>query len=147
MDTSITRILVAEDNPADVYLLREAMSHQAERVELIVVSDGEQALEFIDRTAAFADAPIPDLFVLDLNLPKSDGSDVLKRIREKPEYTGVPVVVLTSSDSPRDRSVVSSLGAESFLTKPSDLDEFLALGEKLMKFIRQSASEPSAAGK
>jgi CheY-like chemotaxis protein len=147
MDTSVTRILVAEDNPADVYLLREAMSHRSEPVELIVVSDGEEALEFIDRTGSHAGAPFPDLFVLDLNLPKSDGSDVLKRIREKPEYTHVPVVILTSSDSPRDRSVVSSLGAECFLTKPSDLDEFLALGETLMKFIRQSASEPSAAGK
>ncbi|HET8549203.1 MAG TPA: response regulator [Bryobacteraceae bacterium] len=141
------RILVAEDNPADVYLLREAMSQQRDPVELVVVSDGEEALEFIDRTARHADAPIPDLFVLDLNLPKSDGSDILKRIREKPEYAGVPVVILTSSDSPRDRNVISNLGVESFLTKPSDLDEFLALGDKLLQFIRQTASEPSAAAK
>jgi CheY-like chemotaxis protein len=147
METPVTRILVAEDNPADVYLLREAMSRGAEPVELIIVSDGEEALEFIDRTGKHAGAPVPDLFVLDLNLPKSDGSDVLKRIRQKPEFGGVPVVILTSSDSPRDRNVVSSLGAESFLTKPSDLDEFLALGDTLMKFIRHSASEPSAAAK
>lgn len=147
MDTRVTRILVAEDNPADVYLLREAMSQRPEPVELIVVSDGEEALEFINRSGRYEYAPVPDLFVLDLNLPKSDGSDVLKRIRERDEYADVPVVILTSSDSPRDRSVISSLGAESFLTKPSDLDEFLALGDKLMQFIRHSASEPSAAAK
>jgi CheY-like chemotaxis protein len=143
----VTRILVAEDNPADVYLLREAMSQRSEPVELIVVSDGEEALEFINRTGRYVAAPIPDLFVLDLNLPKSDGSDVLKRIREKTEYADIPVVILTSSDSPRDRSLISSLGAESFLTKPSDLDEFLALGETLMKFVRHSATGPSVAGK
>src|SRR5919112_1367835 len=98
MENRVTRILVAEDNPADVYLLREAMRRQDETIELIVVSDGEEALEFIDRTGRYAGAPIPDLFVLDLNLPKSDGSDVLKRIREKPEFGDVPVVILTSSD-------------------------------------------------
>ena len=131
----VIRILVAEDNPADVYLLREAMSLEGGDVELMIVSDGEQALDYVQRAGQFADAAVPHLVVLDLNLPKSDGSDVLRRIRETPEYSGVPVVVLTSSDSPKDRQTIEDLGASSFITKPSDLDEFLSLGRRLLGFL------------
>jgi two-component system, chemotaxis family, response regulator Rcp1 len=136
----VTRILVAEDNPADVYLLREAFSLEGQDVELVVVTDGEQALEFVQRQGAFSTAPIPDLIVLDLNLPKSDGSDVLRCIRQTEVYAGVPVVVLTSSDSPRDRKTIESLGASSFITKPSDLDSFLALGRTLIGFVSPAGS-------
>jgi CheY-like chemotaxis protein len=137
----VTKILVAEDNPADVYLLREALSRESidRGVELIVVTDGEQALEYVQRVGSFKDAVVPDLVVLDLNLPKSDGSDVLRCIRQTQAYAGIPVVVLTSSDSPRDRKVVESLGANAFLTKPSDLDAFLALGRTLLGFSAPSA--------
>src|SRR5688500_18293199 len=132
----VTKILVAEDNPADVYLLREALNRESigRNVELMVVSDGEQALEYIQRLGNFSDAVIPDLVVLDLNLPKSDGSDVLRCIRQTPAYAGIPVVVLTSSDSPRDRTAAENLGANAFITKPSDLDAFLALGRTLLGF-------------
>ena len=133
----VTRILVAEDNPADVYLLREAFSLEGQDVDLLVVTDGEQALEFVQRQGQFSNAAIPDLIVLDLNLPKSDGSDVLRCIRETEAYAGIPVVVLTSSDSPRDRKTIESLGASSFITKPSDLDSFLALGRTLIGFVTQ----------
>ena len=78
----MARILVAEDNPADIYLLREALSLAANDVDLLVVSDGEEALEYVQRQGRFQDAIVPDLVVLDLNLPKSDGSDVLRCIRE-----------------------------------------------------------------
>src|SRR5688572_3027310 len=100
------RFLVVEDNPSDVYLLREALSLQGTQVDLTVVSDGEQALKFVQRKGEFQDAATPDLVVLDLNLPKSDGGDVLRCIREDTSYSGVPVVVLTSSDSPRDRKAI-----------------------------------------
>ena len=129
----MTRILVAEDNPADVYLLREAFNVAGEDIEILVVSDGEQALEYVQRQGRFGNAAVPDLVVLDLNLPKSDGGDVLRCIRETPAYSDVPVVVLTSSDSPRDRKTAESLGANCFITKPSDLDAFLALGRTLMR--------------
>ena len=129
----MTRILVAEDNPADVYLLREAFNVSGEEIEILVVSDGEQALEYVQRQGRFGNAAVPDLVVLDLNLPKSDGGDVLRCIRETPAYADVPVVVLTSSDSPRDRKTAESLGANCFITKPSDLDAFLALGRTLMR--------------
>jgi two-component system, chemotaxis family, response regulator Rcp1 len=148
-----TRILVAEDNPADVYLLKEAFSLQGADVDLIVVGDGEQALEYVQNEGRTREAPIPDLIILDLNLPKSDGSDVLRCIRENRAYVGVPVVVLTSSDSPRDRKSVESLGASCFITKPSDLDAFLALGRTLMSFAgsripttKKDAGRPAHAG-
>ena len=128
-------ILIAEDNPADVYLLREALSLEKQDVELVVVSDGEEAIQYVQGQGRFRGAAIPDLVVLDLNLPKSDGNDILRCIRETSSYEGVPVVVLTSSDSPRDRSAIAALGADSFITKPSDLDAFLSLGRTLLDFI------------
>ena len=136
-----TRILVAEDNPADVYLLREAFSIDGQEVDLVVVTDGEQALEFVQKQGEYSNAAVPDLIVLDLNLPKSDGSDVLRCIRNTDAYKEIPVVVLTSSDSPRDRKTIESLGASSFITKPSDLDSFLALGRTLIGFV--SPQDPS----
>ena len=139
----MARILLAEDNPADVYLLREALGPQANEIEICVVSDGEQALDYVTRKGEFGSTQIPDLVVLDLNLPKSDGSDVLRCIRETKEYEGVPVVVLTSSDSPRDRKVIESLGASCFITKPSDLDAFLSLGRTLLGFIDVAKSGAS----
>ena len=132
------RILVVEDNPADVYLLREALSLEGKQVDLTVVIDGEQALKYVQRKGEFEGATTPDLVVLDLNLPKSDGGDVLRCIREDSNYAGVPVVVLTSSDSPRDRKTIESLGADRFITKPSDLDEFMALGRTLIGFLGMS---------
>jgi DNA-binding response OmpR family regulator len=101
-------------------------------VELIVVSDGEEALDFVARQGKYVSAPAIDLVILDLNLPKSDGGDVLRSIRENSRLAGVPVVVLTSSDSPRDRAAAERLGANSYITKPTDLDEFLALGSRLL---------------
>jgi CheY-like chemotaxis protein len=138
----VTRILVAEDNPADVYLLREAFSLEGQEVDMTVVTDGEQALDYVQRQGSFSNVAIPDLIVLDLNLPKSDGSDVLRCIRESDAYRGVPVVVLTSSDSPRDRKTIESLGASCFITKPSDLDSFLALGRTLIGFIQAPDAPP-----
>jgi two-component system, chemotaxis family, response regulator Rcp1 len=137
----VTRILVAEDNPADVYLLREAFNVVANDIELLVVSDGEEALDYVQGQGRFGNAIVPDLIVLDLNLPKSDGGDVLRCIRKTSAYSSVPVVVLTSSDSPRDRKTAESLGANCFITKPSDLDEFLALVRTLMGIV--STAKPS----
>ena len=81
-------ILLAEDNPADVYLLREALSLEGREIQLIVMSDGEQALNYVTRRGRYQNAAIPDLVVLDLNLPKSDGSDVLRCIRETHRLSG-----------------------------------------------------------
>ncbi|MBC8166781.1 MAG: response regulator [Bryobacteraceae bacterium] len=130
------KIFLAEDNPADVYLLREALGADADsQIELMVVQDGEEALDFVNKRGKYASVPNPDLIVLDLNLPKSDGTDVLKSIRESDEFHDIPVVILTSSDSPRDRAAAEELGADGYITKPSDLDAFLLLGDRLRAFV------------
>ena len=128
-------IFLAEDNPADVYLLKEALAAESsEAIEVVVAQDGEEALDFVERRGLFQDAARPDLIILDLNLPKSDGSDVLRSIRESADLSSIPVVILTSSDSPRDRATVERLGASHYITKPSDLDAFLALGGRLLSY-------------
>lgn len=135
---SAVKIFLAEDNPADVYLLREALGiNEHDGVELMVVHDGEQAIDFIRRREGFESVPAPDLIVLDLNLPKSDGSEVLRQVRSSEEFRSIPVVILTSSDSPSDRACAEQLGASAYLTKPSDLDAFLALGDQLRAFVPQ----------
>jgi two-component system response regulator len=139
------RIFLAEDNPADVYLLREALGvDQDTQLELLVVQDGEEALDFVYRRGKFVSVPNPDLVVLDLNLPKSDGNDVLKAIRETEDLRDVPVVILTSSDSPKDRDAAERLGANGYITKPSDLDEFLSLGDQLRAFVACGSNEAHA---
>lgn len=141
------RILLAEDNPADVYLLREAFSTSTnEELDLTVVADGEQALNFVQRNEKFSELLRPDLIVLDLNLPKNDGTDVLRSIRERDDLSGVPVVILTSSDSPRDRQLAEKLGATSYITKPSDLDAFLNLGRRLLEIAASRNGHRQAGG-
>ncbi|MDZ4799112.1 MAG: response regulator [Bryobacteraceae bacterium] len=129
------KIFLAEDNPADVYLLRQALGVQTgSEIELLVAQDGEEAMEYVNRKGRFCGLPRPDLIVLDLNLPKTDGSDILRAVRESNELREVPVVILTSSDSPRDRATAERLGADGYITKPSDLDAFLSLGSILRAY-------------
>jgi CheY-like chemotaxis protein len=139
---SLKRILLVEDNPADVYLIREAILDHARinDLQFLVVTDGEQAIDFVLRRNSFAGAARPDLIVLDLNLPKSDGVDVLRCIRERSDLLDVPVVVLTSSDSAADRSATERLGANNFITKPADLDAFMAIGGTLLSYVDRSSS-------
>ena len=136
------KIFLAEDNPADVYLLRIAFEEtDLKNVELIVVNDGEEALEYVSNCQRHHQGGNkPDLFVLDLNLPKADGSDILRRIRESELFRDVPVVVLTSSDSPRDRETAQRLGATDYLTKPTDLTKFLDLGGVLLNYAMQRSA-------
>jgi CheY-like chemotaxis protein len=129
------RILVAEDNPADVYLLREALASASRApIELVIVKDGQEALQFVAAHEQVDGGQTVDLVVLDLNLPKNDGAEVLRSIRESDRFCSVPVVILTSSDSPVDKANAERLGASCYITKPSDLDAYLALGPKLMRF-------------
>jgi CheY-like chemotaxis protein len=139
-------ILLAEDNPADVYLIREAICKYRglKDLNLIVVTDGEQAIDFILRRGRFGQSCRPDLIILDLNLPKSDGVDVLRCVREQSDLSNVPVVILTSSDSPTDRSATESLGADSFITKPSDLDAFMELGGMLLSYVERKTKRITA---
>src|ERR1700681_4831675 len=121
-------ILVAEDNPADVYLIREALREHGVDCTVRVASDGTDVLRIISPERSPAEADGLGLIILDLNLPRHDGIEILQRLRESVRLAHVPVVVLTSSDSPRDRLIATELGAARFLRKPSNLEQFLSLG-------------------
>jgi chemotaxis family two-component system response regulator Rcp1 len=120
------RILLVEDNPADVFLIKEAMRTHGIPFDLEWFADGEDAVAHIDGLSP--SASIPDAILLDLNLPKLDGKEVLGRIRQNARLKFVPVAILTSSDSPHDRRETARLGASIYIKKPPTLDEFLDVG-------------------
>jgi two-component system, chemotaxis family, response regulator Rcp1 len=130
----IVEILLVEDNPADVELTRETFELAKIRNRLHVVVDGVQALEFVRREGQFADAVRPDLILLDLNLPRMDGREVLTALKTDPALTCIPVVVLTSSDAEKDILKSYSLGANCYITKPVDLDQFADIVRSIEDF-------------
>jgi CheY-like chemotaxis protein len=118
-------VLLAEDNPADVYLIREALREHDVICNLSVAHDGKEALRIIDGVSE--DGVPLSLIILDLNLPRHDGIEILEHLL-KGGRQRIPVIVLTSSDSPRDRQLATRLGADRYLRKPSELESFLSLG-------------------
>jgi CheY-like chemotaxis protein len=123
----MAEILIGEDNPADVYLIRIALQEHAIDLPLRVAADGQELLRIIDEEERVGQTQTT-LIILDINLPRHDGLEILKRLRRSGPLSGVPVAVLTSSDSPRDRLASADLGAARFLQKPSSLEQFLKLG-------------------
>lgn len=117
-------ILLVEDNPADVDLTQETLAYAKIRNRLHVVNDGEDALAFLRRQGRYSEAIRPDLILLDLNLPRKDGREVLAELKADPELRSIPVVVLTSSDAEKDVVRSYHLGANCYVTKPVDLDQF-----------------------
>jgi CheY-like chemotaxis protein len=136
-------ILLAEDNAADVYLVREALREHGVECALRVASDGAEVLRMLSSEESIADAQRLGLIILDLNLPRHDGTEILQRLSEIGELAHVPVVVLTSSDSPRDRLVASQFGAACYLRKPSSLEQFLSLGAVFKELLEQSKTSPA----
>ena len=128
-------ILLAEDNPSDVYLIRIALQEHGIDLPLQVVADGGEVLRIICRQATLDETEL-NLIILDLNLPRHDGIEILRRLREAELLARIPVVVLTSSDSPRDRTLANELGAARFLRKPSNLEQFLSLGAVFKELLR-----------
>jgi two-component system, chemotaxis family, response regulator Rcp1 len=129
---SRAQILVIEDNSSDVFLLKRALNQQTVLFALTHLAKGDQALAFIRREGAYRDAPIPDLILVDLNLSKYNGEDILRKIREAKHLTRALVCVWSSSESRRDRARIMDLGVAQFVTKPAGLDQFLEIG-KLIK--------------
>jgi CheY-like chemotaxis protein len=127
-------VLLADDNPGDVILIREALKDRGFDFELIVQPDGEKMAGYLDRIDA-GDAPCPDVVLLDLNLPKKDGFLLLERIRKSVPCQDIPVIIVTSSDSARDREATARLGANEYFRKPSDVDEYMRLGEIVRKHL------------
>ncbi len=118
-------ILLVEDSPADVRLTEEAFREGKVRNRLWVVQDGEQAMAFLHQTGEYAQAPRPDLILLDLNLPRKDGRKVLQEIKEHPVLRRIPVVVLTTSRDEVDVLKAYQLHANCYITKPVDFDRFM----------------------
>jgi len=119
-------ILLVEDNPGDVELIQEALRYGGVLNHVSIASDGEQATNFLMRGPGYERAPRPDLILLDLNLPKKDGFEVLSELKAVPALSRIPVVILTSSDADRDILKSYELRANCFVSKPVDVDEFLS---------------------
>jgi len=127
-------ILLVEDNPGDVELTEEALNGAKVRNRLHVVTDGVEAMAFLRREGKYADAPTPDLILLDLNLPRKDGREVLAEIKADPHLGRIPVVVLTTSEAERDVLQTYELHANCFVTKPVDLHQFLEVVKSIEGF-------------
>lgn len=119
------QILLVEDSPTDIELTQEALAEARVANALHVVRDGEEAMAFLRREGAYADAPLPDIVLLDWNLPRMDGGEVLEAIRGDPALTHIPVIVLTTSSSDEDVLRSYRLHANSYVRKPLDLDQFI----------------------
>jgi CheY-like chemotaxis protein len=127
-------ILLVEDSPADVDLTREALEDAKVHNNLFVVSDGVEALSFLRQEGPFADSPRPDLILLDLNLPKKDGREVLAEIKEDPALRRIPVVILTTSSAEQDILRSYDLHANCYVTKPVDLEQFVTVVRSIEDF-------------
>jgi chemotaxis family two-component system response regulator Rcp1 len=134
------RILLIEDNLADVFLIQEALREHKIRAELEVINDGETAYSYWDRYAGVSAAPCPDLILLDINLPRRSGLEILERIRDTPLCAKVNVLIVSSSANARDVEEAKRLGIRGYFRKPTHLEAFLELGA-LRKSIPSGNSE------
>ncbi|ELY60527.1 response regulator receiver protein [Natronococcus amylolyticus DSM 10524] len=128
------QLLLVEDNPGDVRLTREAFKQGRIDNDLHTVSDGSDALDFLHQRGEYEDAPRPDLVLLDLNLPRKDGEEVLADLKDDPQLQSIPVIVLTSSRAEEDIARSYELHANAYLTKPVDPDEFIETVRAFEKF-------------
>jgi CheY-like chemotaxis protein len=125
---------LVEDSPGDVRLTREALKDAKVRISLHVALDGIEAMAFLERAGKHAGAPRPDLILLDLNLPRKDGREVLKEIKESPSLKSIPVVILTTSSSEVDILQSYNLHANCYISKPVDLNGFLKVVQSIDNF-------------
>ena len=135
-------VLLAEDNPGDVVLTKKALKQGKLANNLHVVADGVEAMRYLRQEAEYADALRPDLILLDLNMPRKDGKEVLADIDEEDELSRIPVVVLTSSESEADIARSYELSANAYLTKPVDFDGFVEIVNRLEGFWFQVVKLP-----
>jgi two-component system, chemotaxis family, response regulator Rcp1 len=134
------RILVIEDNASDVFMLGRALKKQDLRYELVHLPTGGDALAFVRRQGIHANAAIPDLILVDLNLSKYTGEEILREIRSAGHLAGIPVCVWSSSRSRRDEALLKEIGISQFINKPAGLDQFMEIG----KIIRDLLAGPES---
>jgi CheY-like chemotaxis protein len=135
-------VLLAEDDPADELITREAFQDNKIGNTLHVVRDGQEALDFLFRRGAYTDAVRPDLILLDLNLPKYDGREVLQLIKNDEDLASIPVVVLTTSSAEEDILRSYKLHANAYVAKPVDLDQFINAVRQIDEFFLQVVRLP-----
>lgn len=140
-------ILLVEDNEADIRLTKEAFKEGKVCNNLYVVKDGEAAMDFLKKRGDYSDRPTPDLILLDLNLPKKDGREVLKEIKEDAGFQKIPVVVLTSSKAEEDIARTYGDYANCYIIKPMDLDQFITIVQAIENFWFAVVKLPSCKGR
>jgi CheY-like chemotaxis protein len=138
-------ILLVEDDPGDVLMTREALEHHKVSNTLHVVSDGVEAIRFLRHEAPYANVPTPGLILLDLNLPRRNGQEVLAEIKQDPELRRIPVVVLTTSKADEDILRSYNLHANAYITKPVDFDRFVEVVRKVDEFFLTVVTLPISA--
>lgn len=127
-------ILLVEDNPADIRLTQEAFKETKIRSTLHVVRDGAEALDFLRRNGRYVTVPRPHMILLDLNLPKKDGRQVLSEIKTSPDFKSIPTVILTTSSAKEDIRHTYNHHANCYITKPADLDQFMDIVKQIEQF-------------
>jgi CheY-like chemotaxis protein len=137
-------VLLVEDDPGDVLLTREVMEHNEITKTLHVASDGQEGLDFLYKRGVHADAPQPDLILLDLNLPKYDGRQLLEQIKSDADLCHIPVVVLTTSSAEEDVLTSYQLHANAYVTKPVDVDQFMKAVRQIDEFFIQVVRLPQS---
>ncbi len=135
-------ILLVEDDPGDELITREAFEHNKLKNNLHVAHDGEQGLDFLYQRGQFEGAPRPDLILLDLNLPKYDGRQLLEKVKSDPDLSRIPIVVLTTSSAEEDILRSYELHANAYVTKPVDLDQFMSAVRQIDEFFVQVVRLP-----
>jgi CheY-like chemotaxis protein len=130
----VVDVLLVEDDQGDILMTREAFEHYKIRNKLHVVTDGDQALQFLRQSGEYAGVPRPGLILLDLNLPRRDGLEVLAELKEDPELRVIPVVILTTSQAEEDILRSYSLHANAYVTKPVDFERFIEVIRQIDSF-------------
>jgi CheY-like chemotaxis protein len=128
-------VLLVDDDPGDTLMIREAFEHNKVSNALASVADGVQAMQYLRREGEYANAPRPDLILLDLNLPRKDGREVLAEIKGDPQLATIPVVVLTTSHAEEDVLKSYQLHANAYVTKPVDFDRFIEVVRQIDEFF------------
>lgn len=136
MPGTAKKIVLVEDNPSDVFLLERALDEHEVSYSLKVIRDGEQALFYLDGLEK-SGGDMPDLIILDLNLPRHDGIEVLAKCRGMEKFLEIPVMILTSSDSPKERERAEELGVHDYVRKPIMLDDFMAVGGRIKAVLNE----------
>jgi CheY-like chemotaxis protein len=135
-------LLLVEDNPGDVRLTQEALREAPIPVNLSVATDGVEAVDFLRRRGKYQGAPRPDLILLDLNLPRKTGPEVLCEIKSDPDLKRIPVLIMTTSREPSDVQKAYSLNANCYITKPIQLDDFMGVVQSIENFWLRTAVLP-----